>query len=129
MMCIFIHCSLCLGACLIISSTLSICSAASDALLIAVYLTFMHSMTPSFFMQPIAPICTSTPALVLPFTISERKSVISSLASSPAFSHTIIGSCLIALAYPSIANAFLPDSLAAKSLTLFYMLISLLPPP
>mmetsp|Transcript_6020 Transcript_6020/g.20585 ORF Transcript_6020/g.20585 Transcript_6020/m.20585 type:complete len:288 (-) Transcript_6020:1009-1872(-) len=117
------------GAHFMMSSTRRIISAASVAERSTCCFTRKHSLIPSAFMSPTAPVMTSTPARLVGSACAARKLLTRSALSRPALSEMMVGIWRRARAYASMARDFLPGvEEAASSMTLL-ICISGYPPP
>jgi len=112
-----------------ISFTLKMSSAASEADIKACSFTLKHSVTPSSLILSTFPLNIFNPAWLSPLWIALLKFYTNSALSYPALSAIIVGSCLRALAYDSIARACFPLTDLANSSTANDILISEFPPP
>ena len=121
--------SLFLGAHFMISSTLRIISAASDAELRACSLTLKHSVIPIASIWSIFPLVMLRPAVRFPLEISLLKFWTSSALSYPPLSQMMVGNYLRAVAKDSMAKAYFPLTVLAKSWIARDILISEFPPP
>mmetsp|Transcript_14673 Transcript_14673/g.37231 ORF Transcript_14673/g.37231 Transcript_14673/m.37231 type:complete len:225 (+) Transcript_14673:185-859(+) len=111
------------------SSTRRIISAASVALVSTRLFTLVASWMPISFMQPTAPLYTSTPVVVFGSVWLARRLLMISLLSRPALSQMMPGPARSACANAIIASERLPGVLAASSSTTRAICISGQPPP